>query len=559
MRAKKQATQQNAGTPNAVQEQPPVTDEQLGLGSESIVIEEENERENITDEVAVGTIVGMLEDSEREEGETAEDKLKQKYSTNYTINKQSFEFKASVGTFNDGLYPITVWTNNLNTLSWAAAQAIHRAENGNAGKSDYAVIALAHQSSIQEDEPLANIHARDGGDWANFLPRGDRKVRNARVNYDVRNGGQTSTEGYAALAIKYLSLGTPLIVRLWHSGLVFTINPQDKAEQIAMRDKLNSAHLDTLRRTTGLVYGTANYYANRIIVNEFMAKVVSSNLDKSEWGNILELIDHRDIPFMALALLSSAYPRGYPLVEKCGNVVDIKDKEGNPVTDADGNIRRGICGHTIKTNAELNLLIQIDNSMFTEWQKEFIDRPLNPNKKATLEEIRTYQSQGKMHETTTVVLNDNISVVVKAPKAEEHIAIGEKWIETISQVVDDIIGFDADEETRNTHIQTQMNATAAMDLANWVSEFIIDGASVPKDDKMVNVFRMLSNNDEMRELVTGKVREAIASKVAAICAVPTTKCPKCEEMSNKVQNNGTAFYTPIDVVTRFFILLGRNQ
>lgn len=530
----------------------PVTQESTGLEAETVQLGDE-QRETPDDEV-VGTLVGLLD-----ENENKEDTPKYSpYSTNYTINSTSFKFEASSGTFDENVYPITIWKNNLGTLSWATAQALHRAENDEASSTDYAVIALAHQSAIQENEHLSNVHAREGGDWANYLPRGDRKIRNARVNYDTRNGNGPASEGYSALAIKYLSLGTPLIVRLWHSGLIFTINPQDKAEQIAMRDKLNAAHLDTLRKTTGLVYGTANYYANRIIINEFMSKVVSSNLDRSEWGNIMEVIDHRDIPFMALALLSSAYPRGYPLIERCGAVVDIKNEDGSPALDSEGNVRRGVCGHVTKTNAELNLLIQIDNSMFTEWQKEFIERPINPNKKVTLNDIKTYQSQGKMHEPTTVILNDNISIVVKAPNAEDHILLGEKWISSIEQAVNDIIGFDADEETKNQHIQTQINATAAMDLANWVSEFIIDGTAVPKDDNMTRVFRMLSNNDEMRDLISSKINEAIAGKVGAICALPTTTCPKCETLSNKVVNNGTSFYTPIDVVTRFFILLGRN-
>ena len=478
-------------------------------------------------------------------------------SSDYTIGKESYSIKAINGNA-DGKYALGIWTRDPNTLAGLNTMAMNRIVNDEATSNDYITVDFAEQNSVSMDLNMAAFFARPGARWNNYLTVGERRLRNSLVNYKPTTI-EGNTDRVVAALMRKMEIGNPMLVRLWHSGLVFSFNPPDKAERIAMVDRLNAAHLDTLRRTNGLIHGTSAYYANRIIINDFMKHVTASNVDKSLWPEIYELLDHRDIQFMAWAIMAASHPRGYKLVETCGGLKTEKNADGTPVLKEDGTPKKTICGAVHSEIIDFKLIVIVDDAMFTDWQRNFIALPLDENKPVSREDIIKYQSEGQMHVEDSIVIDDELSVTIKAPTAGLHISIGEEWINSVEQAVDDLINIDADEATRNDYINRQLDATASLDVAHWVVGFNYGGEDIRDRDGITRIFRALGNNEELRDDLFDRIRKGMVKRLGAVVAVPTFKCPSCENLSNVIQNNGTAFYTPIDMVSRFFTLTARSR
>lgn len=458
-------------------------------------------------------------------------------------------------------YPLHVWARNPSTLENYGQLAAMRMLDGSASEKDYEVLDFAEQNKVNEDRFFFSFYAQPGSDWDDNLRVGERKVRSNTYNFRTKaKGGELANNDDQLLTVlcRRLEMGLPLLVRLWHSGIVFAIAPVEKGKRVAMVDKLNNAHLETLRRTNGIIHGTSTYYANRIIIESFMELVRDSNIEKSLHKDVTTLIDHRDIQIMAWALMASSYQRGYNFVETCGNLKPKVDAEGAPVLTPGGEQQKTICSHNESSIIDLSLLVQIDNSKFTDWQREFISQPLSDTKKYTREDIEKYQRLGKMHETDCVEIVDGVSVLIKAPTADKHLIIGEDWINAVEESVEGMILSNADDTTRGEMIQRQIEQTAMLDVAHWVVGFNIDGEEILTTEGVKSSFRMLSNNEELRDKVYMKIRENLAKRIAAVVAVPTKKCSGCGEFSHIVHNNGTMIYTPIDMVSRFFTLTARN-
>ena len=500
------------------------------------------------DEV-IATELAAIPAEEKKEGQAEE-----ATPLKYTIGTTSAEMLNGNG---DDQYPLGVWVRNADTMHELHARAQQRWIDDNARPSDYMLIDYAEQNAILADRHMVKFFARDGGNWNNYLPVGDRKLRNSKVNFQTGSINGNADRVTAALMRK-LDIGIPIVVRLWHSGIVFSINPPSKADRIQIVDKLNQAHLQCLRRTNGLIHGTSAYYANRIIINEFMKHVTASNIDRSNWAAISSIMDHRDIQFMALGLMMASHTRGYKLIEQCGGFKSVLDADGKPVINDEGKEKKTICAHKHESVIDFNLMYAIDNSMFTEWQKELISRKIDENNPVTLEDIEKYQSQGLMHAEERIEIDEELSVIVKAPKAALHIEIGEEWIDSVERAVDDIISANADDETKNEYINRQLEATASMDVAHWVIGFDFNGEIIDEREGINRVFRGMANNEKLRDDLFDKIREKMAKRLAAQPAVPTGQCPDCKSWSHEVAGLGTPFYTPIDMVSRFFTLTARS-
>lgn len=512
--------------------------------TETVDLADEDDFDFTDEDELIATEVGALKD----------DRLG---DANYTIGSGSFSVEAVDGNSN-GQYQLGIWVRDSKTLTGLSMSAAERINNGNARGTDYAILDYADQNSIMNDPHMMSFFARDGAKWNNFLPVGARKLRNSKVNYSAASAAG-NTERIVSIAMRKLNLGMPLIVRLWHSGIVFSINPPSKDECIALVDALQEAHLDTLRRTNGLIHGTSSFYANRLIVNEFMKHVTASNIDRSLWPDIMNHMDHRDIQFMAWGIKSSSNIRGYKLVEKCGGLKPVLDGDGKEVLNSEGKVRKSICGHVNESIIDWNLVCQIDDSMFTEWQRNFIARKIEENAPVPIEDIIKYQSEGGMHQEDTVEITEDFSIVLKAPKASLHIEIGERWINSVEKAVNQIININSDDVTKNNYINRQLEATSALDVAHWVKAFEIDGEIVSDREGIERVFRSLGNNMELRDEIFDKIRSRMSKRLAAVVAIPTFKCPSCGNLSNEVQHNGTVFYTPLDMVSRFFTLTARSR
>lgn len=483
--------------------------------------------------------------------------------TNYTIDLGGFSYLAKSQKDN-GEYPLGVWVRDPHTLIGFQQAALDRIHNHQGSGGDYAVVDLAEQNAIINDRNMLAMGSRAGADWRNHLLLDNgRKLRNSRANYktEALTAEEANDDHVLAALLTRLELGVPIVVRCWHSGLVFSINPSDKAAALALVSQLRNAHLDMLRRTTGLIHGTSSYYANRIIINGFMKLVVGSNIDRSLWPSVMELLDHRDIQFMAWGLLASAHPNGYRLIESCGGLKETINADGEKELRPDGTVKKSVCGAKKDGIVDLNLLYQIDNSMFTDWQREFISRPLNGKNTATIEDIRKYQSEGLMHVEDSICIDEEkeVYVLIKAPPANTHIEIGESWVTSVEKALDDAIGINADDETKSEFIEDQIDATSSMDIAHWVTGFVMDGQEYRSRKVINDMFKKIGNNPNMRDDVFEKVRKGMSKRIAAACGIPTARCEECHNLSNTIANNGTAFFTPIDMVSRFFTLTARNQ
>lgn len=481
-------------------------------------------------------------------------------SPEYIIDEASLSYEKKDGD-TTGQYPLYVWARDPTTLAGYYANSVSRINNDVGTDHDYRLCDIAEDNRITWDSTANAFFAKTNADWRNHLLVNGRKLRHGKVGINNDGKREISSSRQETFLFDRLGLGIPLIVRLWHTGVSFTINPLTKEEAVGITEKLRNAHLETLRKTSGLVHGISTYYANRIVVTEFMRRVTGSNIDKGMYPNILALMDHRDIQSMAWGLFSSFHPKGFRLIEQCGGVKTVTGDDNVPVLKADGTVRKSPCTHREDIIADPNLIYTINNNMFTEWQRDMISRPVSNKTGITEADILRYRTEGDMHVEDSLCVDEEqqIFVMVKAPLADAHIEIGEEWINSIEDALNDAITINADDDTKNAFIENKIQAAASLDVVHWVTGFVIDGVEIRDRQAIVNTFRGLSNNPVMQVKIFDTVRKGIIHRLGCMYAIPTKKCPECGTLSNTVATNGTAIYTPIDMVARFFTQIARNQ
>lgn len=332
-----------------------------------------------------------------------------------------------------------------------------------------------------------------------------------------------------------MKIGCKLGIYLPHTGIYFIIVSPGDDQFLDTLSIINNQRVTALRSSSGILLGNSNFYINRQVINLFLDSIVHCSLGTWNKENLLELIDERDINIMADALGASIYPDGYEYVQTCG-LLRTDNK---------------ICDHLTRKLIDLRRLVFVDNSRLSEAQKIHAAGALTER---SLNEIKVYQEANYIGYKKAYEITEGVEFVYRAQSAKTSIEAGEKWIKEIEAIVDNIITFREDEDTRNLMIEQRISLTRIREYSHWVAEILVDGQPITERDKINKLLNSLSRKSEVVDKVSETLSEFQRLSSVAIVAVPRIPCPSCDQTSER-DLDISAHLIPQDAVSRLFTLV----
>lgn len=332
-----------------------------------------------------------------------------------------------------------------------------------------------------------------------------------------------------------MKIGCKLGVFLPHTGIYFIIISPGDDRFLDTLSIINNQRITALRSSSGILLGNSNFYINRQVMNLFLDSIVHCSLGGWNREHLMSLIDERDINIIASALGASIYPDGYEYVQLCGQMK----------TD------RKVCQHMTRKLVDLRRMVFVDNTRLSEQQKLHAAGAL---KERSIKEIEDYQQANYIGYKKPYEITEGIEFVYRAQSAITSIEAGEKWIKEIEAIVDNIITFREDDETRNTMIDQRIALTRIREYSHWVEDILVDGQPLGDRDKINKLLNSLSRKKEVVEKVGQTLTEFQRLASVAMVAIPRIPCPECEQTDQK-DLDISPHLIPQDAVSRLFTLV----
>ena len=376
----------------------------------------------------------------------------------------------------------------------------------------------------------------EGARWANMIKAGPAAIPIIMPIRDP-NYGDAKYVGPESVTLLQNRMKTGCKIGVWlpHSGIYFIIISPSDSQFIDTLAVINNQRIETLRTSSGILLGNSNYYINRQVIKLFIDSIVHCSLKAWNREQLMNLINERDINIVACALGSSIYPDGYEYVQVCGLTKEDKS----------------ICQHQTKKLVDLRRLVFVDNSRLTEAQRIFASGALTERSVA---EVENYQAANYIGFKKPYEITPGVQFVYRSQSALSSIEAGEKWIKEIEQVVDNIITFREDEDSRNLMIEERINLTRIREYSQWVEEILVDEQPLTDRTKINALLNTLSRNKDVVEKVSSTLTEFQRLASVAIVAIPRCECVECRATETKDLDIATHLI-PQDAVSRLFTLV----
>lgn len=396
---------------------------------------------------------------------------------------------------------------------------------------------MEYSRDVVANEEYAKVSYVDGARWSGYIDAPTAKVP-LIVPFRNPQYGDAKYSGPDAVALlkNRMKIGCKLGQFLPHSGIYVVINSPSDEDVLNALSIINNNRVEALRSSSGILLGNSNFYLYRQIMNLFIDNISDCSLAGWNKEQLLKVIDERDINIIAALLMASIYPDGYEYRQLCGQV-----QEDNTT-----------CSHVTTKTVDLRRLIFVDNSRLSETQKVVAASGLAQR---SLNEVQTYQQTNYIGYKKAYEITPGISFVYKAQNVDTVIEAGEKWIREIEAVVDSIITFNDDDDTRNTMIRQRIGLTRIREYSHWVSEIWTDNEDNAITDRAAinELLSSLSRNQEVLDRVGETLSEFQRLSQVAIVAIPRVECPVCHKTSTK-DLEISPHLIPQDAVSRFFTL-----
>lgn len=457
-----------------------------------------------------------------------------------TFNEKDL-FKPYEGTWDNPLYDFAGTPNRFNFYHAHVVKKLDQAM-GNPDKvkfSDFESAVL----QAGEDRVAGNSYEfqyHTDARWSNLIKAGPTNVP---IIMPIRDPEYGSAKYFGPETVSLLQnrmkTGCKLGVFLPHTGIYFVIVSPHDGQFIDTLAIINNQRIQTLRASSGILLGNSNFYINRQVMKLFIDSIVHCSLTAWNRETLMKLIDERDIAIIAQTLGASIYPDGYDYVQVCG----LEKTDGK------------VCTHETRKLVDLRRMIFVDNSRLSEAQKIQAAQALAER---SVSDIERYKEANYIGFKKAYEITQGVEFVYRAQSALTSIEAGEKWIKEIEAVVDSIITFNNDEDTRNLMIEERIGLTRIREFSHWIEEILIDSQPMTDRTKIDTFLNSLSRNKDVVKKVSDTLTEFQRLSSIAMVAIPRCPCPECKATDERDLDIATHLI-PQDSVSRLFTLVRQFQ
>jgi hypothetical protein len=318
-------------------------------------------------------------------------------------------------------------------------------------------------------------------------------------------------------------------VPLWHSGFWITLRAPSEGDVLELFRKTAEEKITLGRRTYGLAFANPSSYIAGDLVQFAFEHLHDATLKSGI--NIREFIKVHDLQIIAWAMACAIWPKGFQYTRS--------------VLVGEGEEKR-----EVKGMLNLSKLLFVDTAQLTPWQVTHMSR--RTGNTMTTEMLERYQSEFKTTERA-VELHEGLKMTLKVPTIEEYLQSGNRWVSSITDMVDRAFQQKPDDETRDRYISHQGKASVMRQFSHWVKdlqETEVDKPFVFADTETIDMMMDdLTQVDSIREKFFDSVKKFIDDTTIAVIATPTVN----DSEKNKLPR--FPFLVPIDALYSFFTLL----
>lgn len=391
--------------------------------------------------------------------------------------------------------------------------------------------ALTAQAGMTQTPALH----REGSTWRQFLETEAGSFGFSSPKYGEEKTPLADGKRARIRVRALMGNGGVITVPLVRSGFWMTMYaPTDSAWYELFR-RFNDDKISYGRATTGMIFSNEQVYMNSWLLEFCLDHVYDTTVKFADVNELRTMIDALDLPVLFAGMARLMYPRGFNYVRSIGTAEGIADMR------------------MIQGKLDIAKLLWIDNNFLSPKQRTHMAN----RARSTVgeEQLANYRSEFVLSQGREVKFSENISLVFKAPNAENYITDGDRWIEGIIAMVDETFTTSRPTDAeRNKVILRHAQMAQMMRYASFVSAARFDGADHTHPEAIENVLRTLSEEPEFVELFDKEIKRFIADSTASMIAIPETAGHDNENHHPRFPN-----LIPLDVVTVFFTLLAQKQ
>lgn len=397
-----------------------------------------------------------------------------------------------------------------------------------AGATWNAATMIASSLTSQYGMVQTPMQDRQGAEIKQYMENEGQKHAFFSPKLDPNNSAINDPSEVRIRVRTLMGIGGVISIPLFHSGFWIMLSAPSDSAMYELNRRFNEEKVTLGRMTQGLIFSNEQVYMNSWLLEFCLEHIYDATVKFADKEELRRLISVLDLPILFTGLARLIWPNGYRYVRSITTKAGI---EGS---------------NLVEGKLDLAKLLWVDNTYFNSWQKNHMANRTRAT--VTAEDLKRYTKEFVLTERT-IEMNENISIVLKVPSAEDSINDGDRWVAGLVQMVDETFTTTRPTpEKRNEVISRHAAMQEMMRYCSWVSKVVFDGRDHDSRESVEAVLQALSEDATMREKFDKEVRKFIADSTGSIIAIP----------EYNGEETGVARWPrliPLDVVTVFFTLL----
>lgn len=380
---------------------------------------------------------------------------------------------------------------------------------------------------------------RTGSSWMQEIQTDAGLLGGGSPKFKSGDAGVLTGDAAVMQIMQHRKIGSMYRMPLWNTGIWITFKAPSEATLLEMYHYLNNIKVQFGRHTYGLSFGNTMAITADEVVNFALQNIHSTTLKLAPGVDLKDVISSHDIPAIIIGLASTIWPNGFNYERVC-------------FADPDE------CQHIVTEKINISKTLLVDRSPMTTWMITHMSKL--GRESVTLEDVKRYKEELQQTQDRRVVIDkdspNEVVFTLRVPSINEYTQAGRKWVNQLTEMVDQALGTDLSSAERNEYVLNYGLSAGMRQFSHWVKEIEFNQKTINDEETMEQVLGTLSSDDTLRFKFMEEVGRYQADSTLTVAAVPSFKCPNCGKVneSSKFHPNITDAI-PYDVYQTFFGLV----
>ena len=348
----------------------------------------------------------------------------------------------------------------------------------------------------------------------------------------------------AASYMNMMGMGGSIRVPLYHSGFSITLKSISTTKLANLDVKLQENQIELGRTTGGLVFSNASVIYVGIVMDFIIENIHTTTLSLPDEEDLRDYIMVQDLYPILLGLISNMNPKGFNNALSCTTSLEtVKNKPK--------------CSYVMGGKVDPRKLLFVDRSSISDENKELLNHKLPDT--VSLQQVKDYQNTLKANESKTYTVKDSyeneIEITLKSPSISKHLVVGESWISSMLDMIEDTLAEDISVEDKSELVDNRSKLAALNMYAHYFTKIDSEGGLVDEQAEIRDLLEVFTGDDTLFTDIMDKVKDYIRESIVATVGIPNYICPGCKKAQETLQQDGPfKEIIPINLLESFFVL-----